>query len=83
VSTETNTDMVVVVWRDAFFDFDQPSAGEARREYLVRTVGFLIADDPKFVHVAQEILPDGDGYRAVTHIPRVTVEEVVYLEAEA
>jgi hypothetical protein len=32
------------------------------------------------VSLAQEILPDDEGYRAVTHIPRAVVERVVALD---
>ena len=69
VNGNDDVQLVMVVWRDAFFDFDEPDEGEQRSDYLVRTVGFLVGEDEKFVHVAQELLPDGDGHRAVTHIP--------------
>jgi hypothetical protein len=74
--------LVVVIWRDAFFDFDQASVDDIRPDYLVHTVGFLLAEGPTFVSLAQEVLPDGDGYRAVTHIPVSIVHRVVRL-AEA
>jgi hypothetical protein len=32
------------------------------------------------VSLAQEILPDGDGFRAVTHIPMSIVERVERLD---
>jgi len=35
---------------------------------------------PRFVSVAQEILPDGDGFRAVTHIPVAVVETIAGLQ---
>jgi hypothetical protein len=73
--------LVVVIWRDAFFDFDQASAEDVRPDYLVHTVGFLLADGPTFVSLAQEVLPDGDGYRAVTHIPTSLVHRLVRLQA--
>jgi hypothetical protein len=75
--------LVLVIWRDAFFDFDQVSPEDVRPDYLVHTVGFLLADGPTFVSLAQEVLPDGDGYRAVTHIPRSIVERVLRLEPGA
>jgi len=68
--------IVLVTWHDAWFDFDQQDPDDCRADYLVRTVGFLVDDGPRFVSVAQEILPDGDGFRAVTHIPRSIIEEV-------
>ena len=75
--------LVLVIWRDAFFDFDQKSTEDFRSEYLVHTVGFLVADGPTFISLAQEVLPDDEGYRAVTHIPRVVVERIVLLDAAA
>jgi hypothetical protein len=72
--------LVLVIWRDAFFDFDQASADDVRPDYLVHTVGFLLADGPTFLSLAQEVLPDGDGYRAVTHVPVSIVERIVLLQ---
>lgn len=72
--------LVLVIWRDAFFDFDQASAEDIRPDYLVHTVGFLLAEGPTFVSLAQEVLPDGDGYRAVTHVPLSIVERIVTLQ---
>lgn len=66
--------LVLVTWRDAWFDFDQLDAEDARSDYLVTTVGFLVRHGPRFVSIAQEILPDGDGFRAITHIPVSVVE---------
>jgi hypothetical protein len=74
--------LVLVIWRDAFFDFDQSDPDDIRPDYLVHTVGFLLAQGPKFVSLAQEVLPDGDGYRAVTHIPLSIVERILPLDLE-
>jgi len=74
---------VLVIWRDAFFDFDQSDAEDIRPDYLVHTVGFLVAEGPRFVSLAQEILPDGDGFRAVTHIPTSIVERIERLDIRA
>jgi hypothetical protein len=71
--------LVMVTWRDAFFDFDKVTADEFRTDYLVNTVGFLVSDGPTFVSLAQEVLPDDEGYRAVTHIPRAVIETIVVL----
>lgn len=71
--------LVLVVWRDAFFDFDRKPDDEPRADYLVHTVGFLLSDGPTFVSLAQEVLPDDDGYRAVTHIPLAIVERLTEL----
>ena len=54
---------------------------DLRQAYLVRTVGFLVGEGPRFVSLAQEILPDGEGFRAVTHIPLAIVERLVRLDA--
>jgi hypothetical protein len=66
--------LVLVTWRDAWFGFDAADPEDARPDYLVHTVGFLVREGPRFVSIAQEILPDGDGFRAVTHIPVAVVE---------
>jgi hypothetical protein len=71
--------LVLVTWRDAWFDFDEPDPQDARADYLVSTVGFLVRRGPRFVSVAQEVLPDGDGFRAVTHIPVAVVEKITLL----
>jgi hypothetical protein len=71
--------LVLVTWRDAWFDFDEPDPEDVRADYLVRTVGYLVRRGPRFVSVAQEILPDGDGFRAVTHIPVAVVETIASL----
>lgn len=75
--------LVLVIWRDAFFDFDQKSSDDFRSEYLVHTVGFLVAEGRTFISLAQEVLPDDEGFRAVTHIPRSVVERTVVLHAPA
>lgn len=72
--------LVLVTWRDAWFDFDEPDPEDARADYLVSTVGFLVRQGPRFVSVAQEVLPDGDGFRAVTHIPTAVVEKISPLQ---
>jgi hypothetical protein len=68
--------LVLVEWHDAWFDVDLPAADHRRADYLVRTVGFLVAEDPRFLSLAQEILPEGEGFRAVTHIPVAIVQRV-------
>lgn len=72
--------LVLVTWRDAWFDFDEPDPEDARADYLVSTVGFLVRQGPRFVSVAQEVLPDGDGFRAVTHIPTAIVQSISQLQ---
>ena len=78
---ELPTPLVLVEWHDAWFDFDLPAADERRTDYLVRTVGFLVAEDPRFLSLAQEVLPEGEGFRAVTHIPVAIVERVQRLSS--
>ena len=69
-----------MTWHDAWFDFDQAEPDDFRADYVVRTVGFLVREGPRFVSIAQEILPDGEGFRAVTHIPVSIVESVAALQ---
>ena len=52
---------VLVIWRDAFFDFDQSDAEDIRPDYLVHTVGFLVAEGPKFVSLARKSCPTATG----------------------
>ena len=73
--------LVLVSWHDAWFDFEESDPQDCRPDYLVRTVGFLVNRGPRFLSIAQEILPDGDGFRAVTHIPLSIVEDVTTLAA--
>jgi len=68
--------LVLIEWHDAWFDFDLANPDARRPDYLVRTVGFLVAEDPRFLSLAQEVLPEGEGFRAVTHIPVAIVERV-------
>jgi hypothetical protein len=75
--------LAMVEWHDAWFDLDLESPDGCRQDYLVRTVGFLVSEGPRFVSLAQEILPDGEGLRAVTHIPLPIVERVIRLERSA
>lgn len=74
-------DVLTVEWRDAYFDFDNLHS-KSRDDYIVNTVGFLISEGPMFLSLAQEILPEGDGYRAVTHIPWDIVVTINGIEAK-
>jgi hypothetical protein len=71
--------LVLVRWRDAWFDPEQLGSEDWRADYPVQTVGFLVRNDSVVVSVAQEVLPDGDGYRAVTHIPAAIVTSITVL----
>jgi hypothetical protein len=75
--------LVLVEWHDAWFDADQSGPEDGRTDYVVRTVGFLVAEGPRYLSIAHEILPDDDGFRAVTHIPLAIVEAVTYLSPRA
>ena len=79
-SSDEGFPLVLVTWRDAWFDFDAADPEDVRPDYLVTTVGFLVRQGPRFVSIAQEILPDGDGFRAVTHIPVAVVEAMAPLQ---
>jgi hypothetical protein len=69
--------LAMVEWHDAWFDLDQLAIEDRLADYLVRTVGFLIEEGPGVLSLAQELLPDGEGFRAVTHIPAAVVERIV------
>ena len=71
--------MVVVEWLDAWFDQDQTDEDEFRTDYVVRTMGFLIGEGPHVITVAHEVLPEGEGFRAVTHIPVPIIRQVHHL----
>jgi len=70
--------LVLVTWRDAWLDTDEPSSGY-REDYMVSTVGWLVREDEHIVSVASELLPVGEGVRAVTHIPATSVVRTVDL----
>jgi hypothetical protein len=76
---EPTPPLVLIRWRDAWFDPEQLGADDWRPDYPVQTVGFLVRNDGVVVSVAQEILPDGDGYRAVTHIPAPIITSITVL----
>jgi hypothetical protein len=71
-------ELVMVRWRDAWFDFEHGTTGW-RDTYVVQTVGFLVRRDAGVISVAQELLPGGEGFRAVTHIPMGVVESITTL----
>lgn len=72
----TNPPVVQVIWRDAFHEFDVNALEDMRDEYLVYTTGFLVDDGQTWVTLAQEILPNGDGYRGVSRIPKAIVHRL-------
>lgn len=66
---------IVVEWRDAYHDFDFVS-GDPYRDYIVKTNGFYVGHDKTWLHLVMEILPDGDGYRGLSHIPLVLLQTI-------
>jgi hypothetical protein len=74
-----NEPLILVQWHDAWFDVDITTETERRTDYLVDTVGYRIALDDRYLHLAQERLPDDEGWRAVTHIPIVVIENIIEL----
>lgn len=73
MAEEDEYPLVMVRWLDAWFDFDLRDVNDIEDDYFVTTVGFLIDDEGLIYSLAQEILPNDDGFRAVTHIPKVLV----------
>lgn len=71
--------LVLVTWRDAWFDADQQDTKDWRADYLVHTVGYLVREEKGIVSIASEVLPQGDGFRAVTHIPKAIIKSVTTL----
>jgi hypothetical protein len=71
--------IVMVLWHDAWADSEQHDRVEWRSDYLVRTTGFLVREESDVVSIAQEILPEDDGFRGVTHIPRRMIEDLMRL----
>lgn len=65
--------LVVVHWLDAWYQGDEQTEDEWPDEYPIRTVGYLVRDEPTVLSIAQEVLPECEGFRAVTHIPRAVV----------
>lgn len=67
---------VEVFWRDAFQEFDVKDVDRLPDDYVVRTMGYVVDENDRFLVIAQEILPRDDGYRAVSAIPRSLVLQV-------
>jgi hypothetical protein len=73
---EPSYPLVVIHWLDAWYDPDEQKQEDWREEYPIKTVGYLVRDEGHVVSIAQEVLPDGEGFRAVTHIPRPLVQRI-------
>lgn len=71
--------LVVVRWFDAWYDADEQEEKDWREDYPVETVGYLVRDNGIVLSIAQEVLPDGEGFRAVTHIPLVLMNTITRL----
>jgi hypothetical protein len=74
--------LVLVHWLDAWYDPDEQTAEDWRPDYPVQTVGYLVRDERCVISIAQEVLPDDEGFRAVTHIPRAMVQKVTRLAVD-
>lgn len=74
--------LVLVHWLDAWYDADEQTVDDWRADYPVQTVGYLVRDDRAVVSIAQEVLPDDEGFRAVTHIPRPMVQQITRLAVQ-
>ena len=71
--------LVLVHWLDAWYDPDEQTVDDWRADYPVQTVGYLVRDEGAVISIAQEVLPDDEGFRAVTHIPRGMVQQITRL----
>ena len=71
--------LVLVRWHDAWFDHDLEDLARRRDDYIVSTVGFLLSRGD-VVSVSSEVLPDDEGFRAVTHIPSQLIESITELQ---
>lgn len=74
--------LVLVHWLDAWYDPDEQTYEDWRADYPVQTVGYLVRDEHNVISIAQEVLPDDEGFRAVTHIPRAMVQGITRLAVE-
>lgn len=66
--------IVAVVWTDAYFEVDEES--DDNFDYCVTTYGVILGYHGKFLKLASEVLPNGEGFRAITHIPVANVLKV-------
>jgi hypothetical protein len=73
-------DLVAVEWLDAWAKDEDSAPLTWPKTYPVRTTGWLVRDEESVVSIAAEVLPRGDGYRAVTHIPRAVVLRITHLK---
>lgn len=60
---------VEVFWRDANQQFDVKDLRELPADYVVRTLGYMLDREGHFLVIAQETLPNDDGWRGVSMIP--------------
>jgi len=74
--------LVVVHWLDAWYDPGEQTSEDWRDEYEIRTVGYLVREEAGVISIAQEVLPDGEGFRSVTHVPRPMVLRIERLLPE-
>lgn len=66
--------LALVRWRDAYFEFDRSGGVSERDDYLVETVGWVDeSQEGPFLSIVGEKLPEDDGERAVTNVPKDNV----------
>jgi hypothetical protein len=71
--------LVRLTWRDAYSENDEGDYGGD--DYLVETVGFLMAPNTNFVRIAQEKTPEPE-YRGITNIPPALIVKREVLSAQ-
>ena len=64
--------ILAITWSDSYMD-DEASP---RADFPVRTLGFLVDTDNKWISIAAEELPNDEGWRAVTHILRTNIQNI-------
>lgn len=66
---------ITVRWTDAYFDFDHDGEN-FHEDWPVETTGYYVCHGTRFLHFAMEVLPHGNGYRGMTHIPLVLIDAI-------
>jgi len=72
--------IVEVTWLDAVHQFGPVNKCEVDEGNPVKTIGYLVKRDKKFISIAMEYWPEQDVYRNVTTIPASIVKKVRYVE---
>lgn len=77
--------LAFVVWEDAWSNTSNNwTAKEVVKQSpcILRSVGFLLQDDETGVSLALEYEESVGSYRKVQHIPRQSIQKVIYLVCE-